>query len=126
MYKYFFNSDAFYKDLARETSLYFSSSDKSFQILDVALSYLKMPDKQKMEIVNGLQSWLVKRNNCTHLSQDKMNFERTMNQVQVEELMESLNYPKVEDLPITLPWINKDKDYEYQEESIKREDLVME
>ena len=126
MYKYFFNSNAFYKDLARETSLYFSSSDKSFQILDVALSYLKMPDKQKMEIVNGLQSWLVKRNNCTHLSQDKMNFERTMDQVQVEELMESLNYPKVEDLPITLPWINKYKDYEYQEESIKREDVVME
>lgn len=137
IYGHFFNSDAFYKNLAREISLYFSSSDKSFQILDVALSYLKVPDKDKMEITHGLQNWLVKESNHLCLSQDKkeclgksldqyMNSDKIMDQTQVEELMESLNYPKVEDLPITLPWINKDKDYEYQEESIKREDLVME
>ena len=90
-----------------------------------------------MEITYGLQNWLVKESNHLYLSQDKkeclgksldqyMNSDKIMDQTQVEELMESLNYPKVEDLPITLPWINKDKDYEYQEESIKREDLVME
>ncbi len=137
IYGHFFNSDAFYKDLARETSIYFSSSDISFQILDIALSYLKVPDKDKMEIAHGLQNWLVKESNHLCLSQDKkeclgksldqyMNSDKIMDQTQVEELMENLNYPKVEDLPITLPWINKDKDYEYQEERIKREDVVME
>lgn len=114
IYKDFFNGCSFYKYLISQ--LAFSNP---FQGLDFAFSYLHTPDKEKMEICNGLRNCLEK-NKGSFLSEEKRIFfskeldqyissEKIMDPDQFDKLMEKLNYPKIEDLSISLPWINEVK-----------------
>lgn len=99
----------------KEKLLHESNFKNDIALIDIALYYIQVPDniKDYVHELLGMQNKVVQ-------------FESALSEEETRNIISRLNYPKVEDLPITLPWINKDKDYEYQEESIKREDLVME
>lgn len=105
------NDDIYFK----EKLLHESNFKNDIALIDIALYYIQVPDniKDYVHELLGMQNKVVQ-------------FESALSEEETRNIISRLNYPKVEDLPITLPWINKDKDYEYQEESIKREDLVME